>query len=128
MQTQEITTRSVDSAAAARINTPRVEPRANIAEGSENYRLELLVPGTQKDTFTISLDKDILTINAPSDVSAPEGLRAFAREFGPVVFKRRFRLPADVDREAVQAKLEAGVLTLTLPKREAAKPRTVAIS
>ncbi|MEM6730145.1 MAG: Hsp20/alpha crystallin family protein [Myxococcota bacterium] len=105
-----------------------VRPLTNIAETEDAYRLELLVPGVAKGALNVQVERGELRLSAPTSFGAPEGLRAVSREFAPATFERRFRLPDEVDVERIEAKLANGVLHLTLPKREAVKARSIAIS
>lgn len=107
---------------------PRSQPRGNISETESAYRIELLVPGVKANAVDLSVEKDVLSFEGEAHFAEPDGLSALRREIGPVSFARQFRLPDDVDRDAISAKLNDGVLTLDLPKREAAKPRTISLS
>lgn len=106
----------------------RVRPRANVAENDDRYGLELLVPGASKEALSISAEKGVLTVEARGGLQRPDGMRHHTEEFSAVQYGRRFRLPDDVDVEAITAQLDAGILTLVLPKRESAKPHTIAVS
>jgi HSP20 family protein len=97
----------------------------NASEDSYEVRVEL--PGVRKDTVNVNLDKDILTIRAQRKPAAAEGWKTLHRELRELDYALRLKVTAPVDDAALKAKLEDGVLTLTLPVKEAAKPRTIAV-
>ncbi len=133
MQTPTLTkneapTVPVETPVETRVDTPRVRPLANVAETSDAYTVELLVPGVGKDAVELEVERGVLQVRAESALAAPEGLKARVREFGGVSYERRFTLPEDVDPQAIEASLADGLLTVVLPKREEEKPRTIAIA
>ena len=107
-------------------------PAVNIKENEKDFELELAIPGFKKDDFNIEVDENILTIS--SEVTSENHTnenKYTRREFSYNAFKRAFTLPETVDDGKINANYEAGVLRLTLPKREEALPkpkRMIAIS
>ncbi len=96
----------------------------NIAETDDNFRVELAAPGWAKADFNIELDNDVLTIHAKKEeVEAKEGEKFLRREFVAKELKRTFNLPDTIDVTAIGAEYVNGILTLTLPKKEEAKPQ-----
>jgi len=96
----------------------------NIAETDDNFRVELAAPGWAKADFNIELDNDVLTIHAKKEaVEAKEGEKFLRREFIAKELKRTFNLPDTIDTTAISAEYVNGILTLTLPKLEEAKPQ-----
>ncbi|NLF85998.1 MAG: Hsp20/alpha crystallin family protein, partial [Lentisphaerae bacterium] len=69
-----------------------------------------------------------LAIEARREESAREGLTCVRQEFPVVDYRAAYELPEDVDASAISAKLANGILTVTLKKREAAKPRRIAVN
>jgi len=107
----------------------RSTPRVNITEGNEGFKLDLLAPGFQKEDLKMSVENDTLTISAEKKNEAlVEGERYTRREFGFSAFKRSFRLPENVMTENIKAGFNNGVLTVSLPKMEPAKPAVREIS
>ena len=100
-----------------------VTPAIDIYEAGETLTLVADLPGVQEQDLEITIDKDILMIEARG-AEPPEGRRV-AREFGYDRYQRKFRLTEAVDSSKVSAELTRGVLTLTLPKAAAAVPRRV---
>ncbi|MEL6546043.1 MAG: Hsp20/alpha crystallin family protein, partial [Myxococcota bacterium] len=107
--------------------TSRVRPPANVAEHSEAYHLQLRMPGVAKGGVELEAEKGVLRVRAVSEVATPEGLRARLREFSATRFERDFALPKDVDPNAIEARLEAGILTVILPKRQELQARSITI-
>lgn len=96
----------------------------NIAETEDNYRVELAAAGWTKGDFNIELDNDVLTIHAKKEeTEAKEGEKFLRREFVAKELKRTFNLPDTIDTTAISAEYVNGILTLTLPKKEEAKPQ-----
>jgi len=104
-------------------------PRVDVSEDEAGYRISAELPGLEEKDLEVSLDGDVLTLSGEkrdTREEASEGYRHVESAFGR--FERRFRLPAEVDPEHVSAKLEHGVLTVTVPKVEAARPRTIPVT
>lgn len=96
-------------------------PAVNVAETAAGYRIEVAAPGLDKNDFKISLEKDVLTIKVEKTNSSEEVEDKYLRrEYSYSTFERSFQLPKTVDHDKIDAKYDAGVLHLTLPKREEA--------
>lgn len=125
-------TDAVPSMFTNRFNTDFSLPKVNIKETSDDYSLELAVPGFKKDDFNIDLDDHVLTISSEKKTEAENTEDNYTRrEFGYSSFKRTFSLPESIDESKIKAIYEEGILTVQLPKREEAKPkpaRTIKIS
>lgn len=101
---------------------------ADLYETEENYALQLDVPGFKDDEVEVTVDRGILTVNASRQrESEDEGRTYHVRERSVERFSRSFNLPASVDADDVDANLEGGVLTVTLPKTPESKPRRIAV-
>ncbi len=98
-------------------------PSVNIKETSDNYLLELAVPGLEKEDFSVQVNNDQITISAEKKVEHSSDDESFnRREFNYASFSRSFPLPETVDTEAIQARYVNGILKITLGKKEEAKP------
>ncbi|HYF30025.1 MAG TPA: Hsp20/alpha crystallin family protein [Chitinophagaceae bacterium] len=98
-------------------------PAVNIHENENAYVMELNVPGRKKEDFQISLENGLLTVSfEKKEENNTENQKVIRREFSYQSFKRSFNLDKNIDTENIQAKYENGILALTLPKKEAAKP------
>lgn len=96
-------------------------PAINTREATENYQVELAVPGYDKDDLRISVQNGILTISSEKKETAEKknaGDNYLRREFSYRAFTRRFPLPADVDEEHIQAEYKDGILRIFLPRQE----------
>jgi HSP20 family protein len=96
-------------------------PAVNISETAEDFKVELAVPGLQKDDFKINLEKDLLSISAEKKSETKEDGTKFTRkEYNYSVFKRSFNLPDTADRDTIKAEYSNGILTLTIYKKKEA--------
>lgn len=107
-----------DQALYNRCTTPRV----NIFEEKENYVISLAAPGLKKTDISISVEDNILSISHRSD-DEKEEVYYSSREFNYNNFERAFRVPKTVNTDKIKADYKAGVLTVTLPKRDEAIER-----
>ena len=108
--------------------TARAFPTVNVWESGDELYAEAEVPGLKSDDIEISVIGNELTIKGRRGAGNPEGASYHRRERGVGEFTRLLRLPVEVDSDKVQAALRDGVLTLTLPKAAAAKPRKIQVS
>ncbi len=97
-----------------------VKALVNIAETETEYVIEVAAPGTAKENFKVQLDVDgNLVLSIDSQKHCEEGCentQYLRREFAGYHFNEVYRLPKDVDKQAIGAKVENGVLTVMLPK------------
>ncbi|HKI87036.1 MAG TPA: Hsp20/alpha crystallin family protein [Thermoanaerobaculia bacterium] len=104
-------------------------PRVNIRETSDAYELFAELPGMSKDDIEITLENQTLTLKGArifEDAGNSAAYHRVEREYGS--FSRSFGLPNRVDASKVRAEFENGVLHLTVPKLEEAKPRRIEIA
>ncbi len=105
-------------------------PRVNIIESAEDYRVEVQAPGFDKKDLKIEMVDDTLTIRGEHTREHNENneeKRWMRREFSRSAFERSFILPLSVQADSIRAEYVNGVLQLTIPKREEAKPKTRSI-
>ena len=102
-------------------------PLADISETDDAYVVKLDVPGVHKDQIDIQLQDRELVVTGEIPESEQEG-HAHRRSRRTGRFEFRTYLPGDVNADAVNAQLSEGVLKVTVPKSEAAKPRHIEIS
>lgn len=99
----------------------------DIHETDQAFVIEADLPGFGRESLDIQVDAGILSLTASRQAKEDRGEAKLAeRRTGEV--SRAFRLPESVDPEAISAKLEHGVLTLTLNKRDEVKPRKVEVN
>lgn len=102
-------------------------PPVNVWEDDNNLYLEAELPGITMENLEI-LVKDLeLTISGDRGAEASEGVVYHRRERGQGRFSRTLNLPMPIDADKVEATLKDGVLSLTLPKAEEAKPRKIEV-
>jgi HSP20 family protein len=104
-----------------------VAPSASVIEAGEGYTLEVEIPGVNKDGLDISVENNELTIIGRRSLPVVEGT-LIHRESRPENFRRTFELDPSIDANKIGAKVEHGLVTLTLPKAEHVKPRKITVS
>ncbi len=100
-------------------------PAVNVLEDNDGFEIQVAAPGLGKKDFKIDLDNTLLTISSErtfSDKEEKEG-RFMRREFGYGKFKRSFSLPDSADGEKIKASYHEGILHISIPKKEEAKPK-----
>lgn len=97
----------------------------DLHETQDALRLSVDLPGVAEEDLEITLKEEVLTLSGKRAIDVPEGYRSHLQERRPYSFTRSFSLPSRVDAEKVTARLDAGVLTVELPKAEAARPRQI---
>lgn len=119
-------TLSKQETAPAKNDTRYLTPAVNIRENGDAYLLEAEMPGVTKDGLEILVENQELTIlgNRAADVLPGEPVYRESHNLG---FRRTFDLDPSIDVGKITAKMEQGVLTLTLPKAEIVKPRKITV-
>jgi len=102
-----------------------VTPVVDIYETDNELVLVADVPGTAKDGTDLKLEDGVLEITAHRKSVQPE--EPVYSEFGPASYYRAFNLSDEIDSDRIDASLQDGVLTVTLPKSPKAKPRQIAV-
>lgn len=103
-------------------------PRTNFYENGDNFEVKAEVPGIAKEDLKVKVQGNYLELSGSFKPFEIEGFKKLKTERSSKSFSRSFTLPADVDSRKVEAKLENGILKLTLPKSEAAKAKKIVIS
>ena len=103
-----------------------ISPEVNIHETKDGYVLEAEMPGVNKDGLEITLENNELTIVGRRGSETVAGESLF-RERSAAHFRRVFELDPAIDTGRINAKVNQGVLTLTLPKSEKVKPRRIMV-
>jgi HSP20 family molecular chaperone IbpA len=99
----------------------------NVWETTEGYHAALLAPGLDESSINVTVHDDTLAIEGELTFQVPEGARAVWQEFGPSKFRRSLRLGSAVDPARVEAIYRSGLLLVTMPKAEHAKPRHIQV-
>lgn len=98
-----------------RVETPPID----IFENADGFLLRADMPGVPNEGLTVELDKGMLTLQGQRPLTE-DGERF-------MTYRRRFQVPRDIDGGKVSAHFEHGVLQVTLPRSEAAKPRKIPV-
>ena len=104
-----------------------VAPPASVIEAGDGYKLEVEMPGVNKDGLDISIENNELTIVGRRSLPVVEGT-LIHHESRPENFRRTFEIDPSIDAEKISAKIDQGLVTLTLPKAEHVKPRKITVS
>jgi HSP20 family protein len=108
--------------------TGSIFPPVNVTQDDENFYLRAEIPGIKPSELSISALKNRVSLSGTREIPREhDGVSYHRRERAEGAFSRTVTLPTDVDAERVDARYAAGVLTLTLPKAEEAKPRQIAV-
>jgi HSP20 family protein len=103
-------------------------PALDVEETEEGFTLHIELPGVAADDVEVSLEENVLSVAGERrfyEEKEAEGFRRIERHFGR--FHRAVRLPDRVDPEGVSASYRDGMLTITVPKADEAKPRRIEI-
>ncbi len=103
-----------------------VAPEVNIYETKEGYALEAEMPGVNKDGLEITLEGHEITI-VGRRINEVVGGETLFRERHTADYRRVFELDPAIDTGKISARMNQGVLFLTLPKSEAVKPRKITV-
>ncbi|MDI1250598.1 MAG: Hsp20/alpha crystallin family protein [Lacunisphaera sp.] len=106
----------------------RLKPAFNVREDEHGYDVTVQLPGVAKDGLEITAQADELTIVGRRAWNPPAGWTMLYRETPRADFELTLKHEGDVDPDKSIAELKEGVLRLTLPKAEAAKPRKITVS
>ncbi|MCB9958795.1 MAG: Hsp20/alpha crystallin family protein [Rhodospirillaceae bacterium] len=103
-------------------------PLTDIVEGADGVTLMLEMPGVAPGDVEIELERRVLTIRGRAAVPAPESFKLAYAEYGEGDYERAFTLSEDFDQAKIAAEMHGGLLTVKLPRAEAAKPRRIAVA
>ena len=100
-------------------------PAINILENDNEFKVEVAVPGMNKEDFHIDFENDVLTISSEKNIENDKSTDTYTRkEYSYQSFKRSFSIPKNVvDSNKISATYKNGELVIAIPKREEAKPK-----
>ena len=104
-----------------------ITPAATVLENTDGYTLEVEMPGVSKENLEMWVENNELTILGRRSMPSVEGMLIHG-ESRSENFRRSFELDPSIDASKISAKIEQGVVTLTLPKAEQVKPRKIAVA
>lgn len=103
-------------------------PTADIYEDRDSLKVILEMPGVDKGNVEVRVEEGVLHVQGKLDLTKYQGLQPLYTEYNIGNYSRSFRLSNAIDQDKIGAELKDGVLSLTLPKAEKAKPRTINVS
>ena len=102
-------------------------PEADVFEDGENIYLVADMPGVDKKSVDIAIEKNILTIDGHVEPTAHDGYKVTFREYNEGDYRRSFRLSDEINNEGIEASMENGVLRIVLPKSGSALTRKIPV-
>jgi HSP20 family protein len=106
-----------------------MRPLVDVIEDESGITLSADLPGVTKDSLQVRVDGDTLMVEGEASLDVPTGTERVYAEVPPLcVYRRSFTLSRELDGTSVNASLKDGVLTLRIPKTEAAKPRRIDVN
>lgn len=107
--------------------TPALVPAVDVIENESGITVKADLPGVSKETLSLRVDGETLTIEGQVSLGEARELQSVYAEVRTARYKRSFVLSRDLDTSKIDASMKNGVLTLTVPKVERAKPRRIAV-
>src|SRR6476660_4320597 len=119
--------REVDKKQESTVPARLFMPTADIFEDANALTVVLEMPGVDKSNVDINVEAGVLHIDGRIDFSKYEGMQPIYTEYNIGHYRRSFTLSNKIDQNKIGAEMKDGVLTITLPKAEEAKPRRISI-
>ncbi|TMC21977.1 MAG: Hsp20/alpha crystallin family protein [Chloroflexi bacterium] len=101
---------------------------ANLYETGETFTLQLPMPGVKADDVEINIQQETVSLKWQTHSRIPEGAVVHLHGFQAGEYQQSIRLPSPINAERAEASYADGILTLTLPKAEHAKARTIKVN
>ena len=101
-------------------------PKVNISGNEDNYQINVIMPGIDKENITLSIDNDILTIQSNYDKQKDKDQNALRTEFIIKEYYRKISLPKETDHQSISANLKNGILEITIKKIKV-KPKNIIV-
>ena len=120
--------RELEGKEESTIPTRTFVPTADIYEDRDSLKVILEMPGVDKGHIDVRVEEGVLFVEGRLDLTKYRGLQPLYTEYNIGNYARSFRLSNTIDQDKIGAELKDGVLSLTLPKAEKAKPRTIQVS
>jgi HSP20 family molecular chaperone IbpA len=106
---------------------PALLPPIDVVEDASGITLVADMPGADRESLAIDVHGDTLTLQAEVTLDEPAGMQPVHVEVRTPRYRRSFTLSRELDSSNIAASLKDGVLTLRVPKREAAQPRRIEV-
>jgi len=120
--------REVEKKQESTVPTRVFLPVTDIFETDQALTVILEMPGVDKERVEVGIENDILTIIGRIDFSRYEALTPLYTEYNIGNYSRSFQISSKIEQKDIRAELKDGVMTLVLPKAEAAKPRRISVN
>lgn len=119
---------AVSAAAADRSPQQRyVVPPVDVFENDVSITLLADLPGVKREQLQVRVDGDSLVLEAVADTAGPQDMELVHGELQCPAYRRQFTLSRELDTSRIEAQLRDGVLRLTIPKAEEARPRRIEV-
>ena len=126
-QLQNAPGREPQSRPAAERDQPFTVPPVDVFEDDHGITLLADLPGVSRDRLSVRVDGETLWLEATALTAVPEGMDLIYGEAEYPSYRRQFALSRELDGNRIEANLKDGVLKLTIPKLEEAKPRRIEV-
>lgn len=103
-------------------------PAYDVSENPDAFNVRVNLPGVKREGVDISIEDEMLSIIGTRTSATPEGWRPLRRELPVGDYRLNLRLNVPVNDEKIKARVEDGILDLTLPKADEVKPRKIKVS
>ena len=125
----EVQRKNTESAAAQRKqdDQPAIQPPVDIFEDAHGITVVAEMPGVSKDRLNVQADRNSLTIEGEAVIDMPAGMQPIHADVQYTRYSRTFALSAELESEAIDAKLKDGVLTIRVPRRSEFRPRKIEV-
>jgi HSP20 family protein len=103
-------------------------PTLDVRETDDQFEVAVDLPGLEPGDVSVTFEDGVLTVSGKREISSERSEQTYhriERSYGS--FARSLRLPRTADGEKIEAAFDKGVLTVTVPKAEVAKPRTIEV-
>jgi HSP20 family protein len=109
--------------------TKSYTPKVNITEDRDNFNIKMELPGLTKEDIKLSVENNVLSVSgSKKEETKTEDKNVIVNELFYGEFSRNFNLSKDIKIESIDAEFKDGILNITLPKVEEAKPVVKEIS
>lgn len=117
-----------DAGVSESVATRRIAPAMDITEHENEYIVVAELPGVKKEEVKITFENSVLTVEAErKPYELPQDAKVLLNEMRARDFSRSLRLPVRIDVENISAELQNGVLRISLPKSQDARPRMISV-
>lgn len=104
------------------------EPHSNIKETDKEYKVELAVPGLEKEDIKLTIKKNMLIVSSDKkQENTEEDKGYFRKEFNYSKFEQRYKLPIEIKKEDIKANYKNGILYINIPKSEVEEDKFIEI-